>query len=152
MVASKFLTLFPTGGGSKVPAAPKMPSKLRKSKKIQKNNYKFAPPTILPTPPLALLFTQCIEMLQNQNKVHTWNFLNVCRKNFKKRNFEFLIFSVFIAILVFFLSKIDKAKKQILLIFIYVVALASFFPKYGHTLLILFNIRYYDHYCKNSKF
>ena len=54
-----------TGGGSKVPAAPKMPSKLRKSKKIQKNNYKFAPPTILPTPPLALLFTQCIEMLQN---------------------------------------------------------------------------------------
>ena len=30
-----------TGGGSKVPTAPKMPSKLRKSKKIQKNNYKF---------------------------------------------------------------------------------------------------------------
>ena len=29
------------GGGSKVPAAPKMPSKLGKSKKIQKNNYKF---------------------------------------------------------------------------------------------------------------
>ena len=28
-------------GGSKVPAAPKMPSKLRKWKKIQKNNYKY---------------------------------------------------------------------------------------------------------------
>ena len=35
------LTLFRLGGGSKVPAAPKMPSKLRKSKKIQKNNYIF---------------------------------------------------------------------------------------------------------------
>ena len=31
---------IPTGG-SKVPEAPKLPSKLRKSKKNQKNNYKF---------------------------------------------------------------------------------------------------------------
>ena len=60
---------IPTGG-SKVPEAPKLPSKLRKSKKIQKNNYKFAQPTILstlplPTPTLALYFTNYIEMLQN---------------------------------------------------------------------------------------
>ena len=30
-----------------------------------KKNYKFAPPTILPAPPLAQHFTQCIEMVKN---------------------------------------------------------------------------------------
>ena len=33
---------IPTGG-SKVPTAPKLPSKLRKSKKTKKKPYKFAP-------------------------------------------------------------------------------------------------------------
>ena len=37
---SNVLTLFRLGG-SKVPVAPKMPSKLRKSKKLEKKTYKY---------------------------------------------------------------------------------------------------------------
>ena len=37
----------------------------QKIEKKFKKNYKFAPPTILPAPPLAQHFTQCIEMLKN---------------------------------------------------------------------------------------
>ena len=60
-------------------------------KKIKKN-YKFAPPTILPAPPLALLFTQCIEMLKNLLVVlKNQNFYcivfllaRICKKTIKK--------------------------------------------------------------------
>ena len=37
-------------GGSKVPVAQQMPSKLRKSKKIQKNNYKYKQPSYWSSP------------------------------------------------------------------------------------------------------
>ena len=69
-----------------------MPSQLRKSKKNFFKNYKFAPPTILPAPPLALLFTQCIEMLKNllvvlkNQKIYCIVFLlaRICEKTLKK--------------------------------------------------------------------
>ena len=53
-------------------------------------------------------------------KLETWNLVSVCRKKlqktYKERNFEFLIFSLFIVILVIFLlkkqTKFNRIKKK----------------------------------------
>ena len=53
------------GGGAQCALLAVIALKTQKNEKNFFKKYKFAPPTILPAPPLAQHFTQCIEMLKN---------------------------------------------------------------------------------------
>ena len=59
------ITLFALKAWAQCALSTVIALKTQKNEKKDLKKYKFAPPTILPAPPLALHFTQCIEMLKN---------------------------------------------------------------------------------------